>query len=101
MKAQASGAKPKAKAGKRKVSHIRITRGANGFAVHHELEPNKTRRPGGGMMSTYEPDPKPAYFGDQQTAQDHVGGLMAQMGGDESGAPESGAAPAAPPMAAA
>lgn len=85
--AQASGIKTAKKAGKRKVTHVRMTRGANGFAVHHELEPNKTRRPGGAMMPTYEPDPKPAYFGDKQAMLDHVSGLADQMGGNEPGAP--------------
>ena len=84
--ATVKASKPAPKAAKRKVAHIHIRKAANGFSVNHELEPNRTRRPGGGMMPTYEPDLAPSVFTDQQAAQNHVGGLMAQMGPDESGA---------------
>lgn len=96
MKAMASGKKA-AKGGKRKVTHIRVTKAANGFTVHHELEPNKTRRPGGGMMPTYEADPKPSVFENKDAMLAHVGGLSDQMGGDEPGAPDASAAPATMP----
>ena len=70
---------------KRKVTHVRITKGANGFAVHHELE---RRRKAGtvGMGYGYDPDPKPNYFAGDNAKQDmldHVGGLAESMGGDE------------------
>lgn len=87
--AKIQGMRPSGKkAGKRKVTHIRISKAANGFTVHHEREqpPSKGRR----MMQVhaYEPDPKPAVFETQDAAHAHVGDLMGQMGGDEPGAPE-------------
>lgn len=83
MKMQGSKtAKPK----KRKVTHIRVHKAANGFTVHHELEPVPRKRSMG--FSGYEPDPKPNVFENKQAMLDHVGGLADQMGGDEPGAPE-------------
>lgn len=77
------------KAHKRRVTHVRITKAANGFTVHREMEPDKTRKPGGIMVSDYDSmNPKPNVFTDKQAMLDHVGDLADQMGGDESGAPE-------------
>lgn len=61
MKMSAERGMPK-KGGKRKVVGGRWKRAANGFTVHHELEPKQVRQPGGMMMSQHEPDPEPAVF---------------------------------------
>lgn len=75
---------------KRRVTHVRFTKAANGFTAHHELEPPK-RKPGQLMApGGYEPDPKPSVFTDKQALMDHLSGLADQMGGDEQGAPEPG-----------
>jgi hypothetical protein len=89
-----SGHKSSKKPGKRRVTHIRVHKAANGFTVHHEMEPMKTRKPGGGLMSNYEPDPPPAVFNDKDAMMAHVGGLADQMGGDEPGAPPPDGGPA-------
>jgi hypothetical protein len=85
----------------RKVTHIRIHKGGNGFEVHHELEPQ--RKPGASLgLGGYEPDPKPNFFtggNAKQAMLDHVGQLSDQMGGDEPDAP--GAQAAAGPVQAA
>lgn len=81
MKLTATASKTK----KRKVNHIRIHRAANGFTVHHELEP-KLRSPGM-PYSPMDDDPKPSVFADKQAMLDHVGSLADQMGGNDAGAP--------------
>lgn len=90
--ATAEGSRSK-KPQKRKVTHIRIHKAANGFTVHHEKEPVKTRKAGGAMMPSYEPDPPPSVFTDKQAMLDHVGGLADQMGGPEQGEAAEGGAP--------
>lgn len=89
--AKIEASRPSKKSVKRKVTHIRITKAANGFTVHHSLERPPASK-GKRMMQSfpsYEPDPKPAVFETQDAAQDHVGNLMGQMGGDEPGAPDA------------
>jgi hypothetical protein len=84
---------------KRKVRHIRVEKAANGFVVGHGLEPSMTRRPGGGLMPSYdEASPKDAVFNGPKAHKQmlaHVAGLAQQMGDDEGEA----AAPAAPQVA--
>ncbi len=77
------------KSTKHKVSHVHITRGANGFAVHHDVE-QPPRKPGSLSYGPAQPDPKPNYFADKQGMLDHVGGLADQMGGDEPDAAQPG-----------
>lgn len=65
-----------------KVKHIHVEGAGNGFTVTHHLEPNMSRRPGGGMMDTND-TPQPMVFSGKKAnkqAADHVAGLMAQMG---------------------
>lgn len=69
---------------KRKVTHISIERGANGFSVDHRKEHPPMHMMGG----PGEPQPKPAFFGDHAAMLSHVGDLAKQMGGDEADAPE-------------
>lgn len=89
--AKVTAAKSRTKGPKRRVTHVRIHHAKNGYTVHHELEPQKKRSPGGGMSPSYSPDdsPEPMVFNDKQAMLDHVGGLADQMGPDQ-GAPEQG-----------
>lgn len=72
----------KAKGKKPKVEHIRIHRAANGFSVHHDLEPTAGMKNPSSMVSVMHESPQPSVFNSKQEAMDHVGGLMDQMGAE-------------------
>lgn len=77
----ATGNKPKSKETKRKVSHIRITKAANGHSVEHHLEPMKSGK-GKGAVMHYEEPPAPSVFSGAKAKEqmlDHVGKLADQM----------------------
>lgn len=77
----ATGNKPKSKETKRKVSHIRITKAANGHSVEHHLEPVKSKGKAA-MMHSYEEPPAPSVFSGAKAKEqmlDHVGKLADQM----------------------
>lgn len=55
--AKVTGVMPKKK-GAKKVVHFRGTRAGNGWTIHHEVEPDTTRKPGGGNMMMPDSQPK-------------------------------------------
>lgn len=65
-------------AGKRKVSRIHIEKADNGIKVHHRMEPQTQRHPGGGMSMIHD-DGQENVFNKPAQAKKHVAGLMANM----------------------
>ena len=83
-KVQASHPAPKGK--KRRVAHVRITHGNNGYAVHHEFEREAPKPHSMNSISPMEPDPKPNYFAGKNAKKDmmnHLSGLADQMGPEQ------------------
>jgi len=84
--AKATGTMPKKAPGKRKVANINIERAGNGFTVHHRMEPNMNRKPGGGLMPMDgDESPAPSVFNKRSAMMAHVGNLAGQMQEPEPG----------------